>query len=36
MINQIKLELKNKLEKYYKENYNIELSVVVEEPKAIE
>ena len=33
MINQIKLELKKKLEQYYKEKYDLELSIVVEEPK---
>lgn len=33
MINQIKAELKAILEKYYKEKYELELSVVVEEPK---
>ena len=33
MINQIKLELKNILEKYYFEKYNANISVVVEEPK---
>ena len=33
MINQIKVELKNTLEKYYKDKYQVELSIVVEEPK---
>ena len=33
MINQIKAELKNKLENYYKTQYGLELSIVVEEPK---
>lgn len=33
MINQIKLLIKQKLEKYYSEKYSLEISVVVEEPK---
>lgn len=33
MINQIKLELKQKLDKYYYEKYNLNISMVVEEPK---
>ena len=33
MINQIKKELKSNLEKFYKEKYSCEISVVVEEPK---
>ena len=33
MIDQIKQLLKNNLEKYYNERYNVELSMVVEEPK---
>ncbi len=33
MIDQIKQLLKNNLEKYYNEKYNVELSMVVEEPK---
>lgn len=33
MINQIKKELKDNLEKFYKEKYSCDISVVVEEPK---
>ncbi len=33
MINQIKLLIKQNLEKYYKEKYNQDISIVVEEPK---
>jgi len=33
MINRIKNELKIKLEQYYKEKYNIEIQIIVEEPK---
>lgn len=33
MINQIKLSLKEKLEKYYFETYNQDIKVIVEEPK---
>ncbi len=33
MINQIKSLIKNNLEKYYKEKYNVEITIVVEEPK---
>lgn len=33
MIDAIKLELKNKLQEYYKEKYDLELQIVVEEPK---
>ena len=33
MINQMKLELKKTLEIYYKNKYDLELSIVVEEPK---
>ena len=33
MINKIKADLKRKLEKYYKEKYNIDIQIIVEEPK---
>ena len=33
MINKIKLALKEKLEKYFKEKYNTDIQVIVEEPK---
>ncbi len=33
MINQIKLNLKNELEKYYKNTYDLDIQIVVEEPK---
>lgn len=36
MIDSIKLEIKNKLETYYKEKYNVDLQIVVEEPKKAE
>ena len=36
MIDSIKLEIKNKLEAYYKEKYNVDLQIVVEEPKKAE
>jgi len=36
MIDTIKQEIKNKLEAYYKEKYNVELQIVVEEPKKAE
>lgn len=35
MIDNIKFEIKNKLEAYYHEKYNIDLVVVVEEPKNV-
>lgn len=34
MIDQIKIDLKNKLENYYKQNYNLDnINIIVEEPK---
>ena len=33
MIDEIKISLKNKLEEYYKSKYNVEVSIVIEEPK---
>ena len=33
MIDTIKREIKNNLEKYYKDKYNVDLQIVVEEPK---
>ena len=33
MIDQLKQDLKNNLEKYYLEKYNTEIQMVVEEPK---
>ncbi len=36
MIDSIKIEIKNKLEAYYKEKYNVDLQIVVEEPKKAE
>ena len=33
MINQIKALIKQNLEKYYKEKYDVDISIVVEEPK---
>lgn len=36
MIEKIKLEIKTKLEQYYKEHYNQDITIVVEEPKNLE
>ena len=36
MIEKIKLDLKNLLENYYKNNYQLDISIVVEEPKKAE
>ena len=36
MINALKLRIKNNLEKYFQEKYNMEINIVVEEPKKLE